>query len=125
MSSRPALIAGIVVGALAGLLVLAAALALVAVDGLALSGSMMALVILGSLGCWVLDGTWLAFASERLMTLPRGGDAEQGGGGDGRGGPSPPSPGPRPPSGDADWWPDFERDLQAHLEANERTPVAD
>ena len=42
----------------------------------------------------------------------------------GRGGPGP-NPTPRPPSSDEpDWWPQFERDLRAYLEAYERVPVA-
>lgn len=126
MSSRPLLIAGIVGGAVAGIVLLSGALVLVATDGAALSGSMMATLVLGAVGAWVLDGTWLIFAVDRLQTLGHGRDGEEGEGDDGWGRPGPSPVDPSSPSDDLDWWPEFERDLRAHLQERERerTPVA-
>jgi hypothetical protein len=50
MSSRPLLIAGIVGGILAGVALFTLALAVVAIDGAALSGQMMAMLVLGDAG---------------------------------------------------------------------------
>ncbi|MGH2857468.1 MAG: hypothetical protein ACRDMJ_08275 [Solirubrobacteraceae bacterium] len=126
MSSRRLLIAGIVGGALAGLTLLGAALALVAVEGAALSGSMMATVILGAAATWALDATWLAFAFDRLRTTRHdsgGEDDEEGEGGKGWGRPGPGPAGPSSPPEGADWWPEFERELRSHMEERERAPT--
>jgi hypothetical protein len=48
----------------------------------------------------------------------RHGDDGHGGSGPGR------DRGPRPPSDEPDWWPQFERDPRAYLEAHEQLPVA-
>lgn len=123
MSPRSLLIARIVVGVLAGLALLAGALAVVAIDGSALNGPMMATVVLGALAGWALDATWLAFAIDRLVTLGQDGEGREGEDGDGGRGPEPHPPGPRPPTEDADWWPGFERELRAHVEARERERI--
>jgi len=124
MSSRPLLIVGIVGAALAGLALLGVALLIVAADGAAISGPVMTTIVLGAAGSWVLIAAWLTYAVDRLQKLrhsPNGDDGESGGGG---GSTAPPPAGPKSPPGDADWWPDFERELRAHLEDNERTPAA-
>jgi hypothetical protein len=87
MSSRPLLIAGIVGGVLAGVALFASALVLVASDGAALSGSMMAMLVLGAAQGWVLDATWLCLALDRLAKLGHGSEGEEGEGGEGGVGP--------------------------------------
>ncbi|MGH2875042.1 MAG: hypothetical protein ACRDNJ_04235 [Solirubrobacteraceae bacterium] len=121
MSTRSRLIARIVAGVLIGVALLGGALAVVAIEGEALNGPMMAVVVLGALGGWALDATWLTFAIVQLTTLGDGQDGEEGG--DERREPEPPPPGPVLPSGEPGWWPEFERDLRAHADARERTPV--
>lgn len=123
MSTRSRLIARIVAGSLIGVALLGGALAVVAIDGEALNGPMMAVVVLGALGGWALDATWLTFA---IVALTTGGDGNDGddGGGDGPRRPEPPTPGPVLPPADPDWWPEFERDLRAHAADRERTPVS-
>jgi hypothetical protein len=123
MSSRKLLIVGIVGGIVAGLGLLGMALAVVAQDGAALSASTMALVILGAAGGWLLDAALLSMAIVRLATPDRGGE-DDGGGGDGWDHRGPRPVGPPPPGEDPAWWPEFERDLQAHLGAPDRVPVA-
>lgn len=125
MSSRPLLILEIVGAALAGLALLGVALLVVAIDGTALSGALMATVVLGAAGGWVLVAAWLTYAVDRLQKLDQGGNGDDGESGGGGGRTDPPPAGPQSPAGDADWWPEFERDLRAHLEANERAPVPD
>lgn len=122
MSSRPLLIVGIVVGILAGVALFAVALAVVAIDGPALSGQMMSLVVLGAALGFVLDATWLTVAVDRLLKLGGGGDDGDGGTGWGK-----PRPDPRPssPSDEFDWWPAFERDFRAYRDAYERAPIED
>lgn len=106
---------------MAGVALFAAALAVVAMSGAALSGQVMALLVLGAMLGFVLDATWLTLAVDRLSKL--GGDGEEGGDGWGKPGPDPVRP--RPPSGDPDWWPAFERDFGAYQHAREDTPIAD
>jgi hypothetical protein len=121
MSSRPLVIAGIVGGILAGLALFAGALALVAMVGPGLSPQTMAMLVLGASLGLVLDATWLTLAVGQLAKLDPGSD-DEGREGPGRPGPDPPRP--RPPSQDPNWWPEFERDIRAHLEEQERSPVA-
>jgi len=109
----------------AGIALFALALAVVAVDGPALSGQMLSVIVLGAALGLVLDATWLAVAVDRLARLGRGED-DEGGAGWGKPGPDPVRPGP--PSHDFDWWPEFERDFRAYQDARdtrERAPAAD
>ena len=122
MSSRPLLIAGIVGGILVGAALFALALAVVAIDGPALSGQTMAMVVLGAGLGFVLDATWITLAVDRLLKLGRGGDDEDGGTGWGKPGPG---PRPSPPPDEFDWWPEFERDLRRYRDERERAPMAD
>jgi hypothetical protein len=124
MSSRPVLIAGFVGGVVAGVALFALALVLVAIGGTALGGPMMALLVLGTVMGFVLDSAWLSVAVCRLAKLDAGGGGEEDEGGKGRGRPGPDPAPPSPPSEDPEWWPEFERELRAYLEADERTPVA-
>jgi hypothetical protein len=124
MSSRPLVIAGIVGGILAGIAVCVVGLTVVAIDGAALSGQAMAALMLGVAFGVVLDATWLTFAVAQLAKLDHGGEGDDGEGGQRPGGPSPDPGHPRPPYEGPDWWPEFERDLRAHLEADEHAPVA-
>jgi hypothetical protein len=124
MSSRPLLIAGIVGGILAGVALFAVALALVAIDGAALSASVMATLVLMAMLGVVLDATWLTLAVDRLTKLGDGSEGEEGEDGEGWGRPGPAPVPPWPPSEDPNWWPEFERDFRGHLEARERAPVA-
>lgn len=123
MSSRPLLIVGIVGGIVAGVALFAAALAVVAISGPALSGQIMAMLVLGAMLGFVLDATWLTLAVDRLSKL--GGDGEDEDGGDGWGKPGPDPVRPWLPSEDPDWWPAFERDFRAYYDAREDTPIAD
>jgi hypothetical protein len=123
MSSRSRLIIGIVGGVVAGVALFALALAVVAIDGVGLSGQTMAILVLGTMLGFVLDATWLTLAVDRLAKLGRGG--ENGEGGEGWEEPDPDPVRPHPPSDGSDWWPDFERDLSVYREARERAPVAD
>jgi hypothetical protein len=50
-------------------------------------------------------------------------DDGDGGGGGGRGGGRGPSPPPRSPAPDPAWWPQFEREFNAYIEATSRTLV--
>ena len=122
MSSRPVLIAGIVGGILAGVALFFLALAVVAIDGAAVSGQMMAMIVLGAMLGFVLDATWLTVAMDRLSKLGNGRQDEEGG--EGWGTPEPDPSRPRPPSEDPDWWPAFERDFGLYREARERAPIA-
>jgi hypothetical protein len=118
MLSRPLLlIAGLVGGILAGVALFVLALALVAADGAALSGQMMALLVLGAMLGLVLDAAWLTLAVDRLLKLGRGGEGEDGA--DGGGGSVPNPAPPRPPSEDPDWWPEFEREFRDYRESRE------
>jgi hypothetical protein len=119
MSSRSLLIVGIVGGVLAGVALFALTLAVVAVYGPALSGQMMAMLMLGGALGLVLDATWLTLAVDRLSKLGRGREDDEGGDGWGKPGPDPTRP--RPPSQDFDWWPAFESDFRAYDE-RERAP---
>ena len=47
-------------------------------------------------------------------------DTDPGGGGGGPGRPRGPSSGPRGPASDPVWWPEFERQFAAHIEAARR-----
>jgi hypothetical protein len=124
VSSRPLVIAGIVGGILAGVALFVVTIALVAIEGPALSAQVMAILMLaGALGL-VLDATWLTLAVAQLGKLDHGSDDDDGEGGGGWGRPRPDPARPRPPSEDPDWWPEFERDLRAHLEARDDTPIA-
>jgi hypothetical protein len=67
MSSRPILIPGIVGGILAGVALFSLALAVVAIDGAAVSGQMMAMIVLGAMLGFVLDATWLTLAMEPAL----------------------------------------------------------
>jgi hypothetical protein len=122
MSSRPLLIAGIVGGILAGVALFALALAVVAIDGAALSGQIMAMLVLAAMLGFVLDATWLTLAIDRLSKLGHGRKDDEGG--EGWGTPRPDPERPWPPSGDPDWWPAFERDFGVYGEAGDRAPVA-
>ena len=122
MSSRPLVIAGIVGGILAGVALFALALALVAIDGAALSAQMMAMLVLGAALGFVLDATWLCLAVGWLAKLDHGSEGEEGGEGWGRPGPDPARP--WPPSEDLDGCPEFEGDFRVYLEARERALVA-
>jgi hypothetical protein len=119
MSSRPLLIAGIVGGILAGVALFAAALAAVAIEGAALSGQTMAVLVLGAMLGFVLDATWLSLAVDRLSKLHPGPPGEEG-----WGTPGPDPSGPLPPSENPDWWPAFERDLAVYREARDHAPTA-
>jgi hypothetical protein len=118
MSSRFLLIVGIVAGILAGLALFAVALAVVAIDGAALGGQVMAILVLGTMLGFVLDATWLTLAVDRLSKLGRGHDDEEGDDGWGKPGPDPVRP--WPPSEDSGWWPAFERDFRAYHDARAR-----
>lgn len=122
MSSRPRLIAAIVGGIFAGVALFAVALVVVAIDGAALGGQMMALLVLATMLGFVLVAAWLSLAMDRLSKFGHGRQDEEGEEGWGRPGPDPERP--LPPSEDPDWWPAFERDLGVYREAHERTPVA-
>jgi hypothetical protein len=121
MSSRPRLIAATVGGILAGIALFALTLVVVAIDGPALSGQMMAILVLGTMLGFVLDAAWLSLAIDRLSKFGHGRQDEEGG--EGWEGPGPDPERPWPPSEDPDWWPAFERDLGVYREARERTPV--
>jgi hypothetical protein len=124
MSSRPLVIAGIVGGVLAGVALCVGALLLVAIDGLALSAQVMATLMLAVALVVVLDATWLTVAVAKLGKFDHGGedDDDEGGGGWGRPGADPARP--RPPGEDPDWWPEFERDLRAHIERRDDVRAA-
>jgi hypothetical protein len=122
MSSRHLLIAGIVGGIVAGVMLFVLALALVAAEGAALDGQTMAVLVLGASLGFVLDATWLCLLVDRL-SRPGDGSAKDDGE-EGRGGSGPGPEHPRPPSGDPDWWPEFERDFRDYRERRERAPVA-
>jgi hypothetical protein len=122
MSSRPLLVAGIVGGVLAGVTLFAAALAVVAIEGAALSGQMMAILVLGAMLGFVLDATWLSLAVDRLSKLGHEPPGEEGEEGWGTPGPDP--AGPWPPSENPEWWPAFERGLAVYREARDRAPTA-
>ena len=126
MSSRPLMIVGMVGGILAGVALCVAGLLVVAVDGAALSGQVLALLMLGVALGVVLDATWLTLAVAQLDKLDRGSEDDdgEGDGGGGGGWPGPAPARPRPPSEDPAWWPEFERDLRAHLDEHDRAPVA-
>lgn len=124
MSSRPLVISGIVLGAVAGVGLCVGALVLVAIDGTAMSAQAMSALMLGVALGVVLDATWLTLAVAQLGKLDRGGEDDDGEGGGGWGRPGADPARPRPPGGDPDWWPEFERDLRAHLEARDDAPVA-
>ena len=57
----------------------------------------------------------------RQLGLMGGGDGADG---EGWGSAGRDPSGPKPPSDEPDLWPEFERELRAYLEAQERTPVA-
>ena len=124
MSSRPLLIAGIVGGVVAGAAMFTLTLVVVATDSEQLSASTMAMLVVGTALGWVLDATWLCVAVGRLTNRDDGGEGDDDEGGDGWGRPGPDPARPWPPPADADWWPEFERDLRRHLKDRERPPVA-
>ena len=121
MSSRPVVVAGIVGGIFAGVALFCLALVVVAIDGAALSGQMMAKIVLGAMLGFVLDAIWLTLATDRLSKLGRGRQDEEGG--EGWGTPEPDPERPWPPSENPDWWPAFEHDLGVHREARDRAPI--
>jgi hypothetical protein len=121
MSSRPLLIAGIVGGILAGIALFALALVVVAIDGAARNGQIMAMLVLGAMLGVVLDATWLTLAVDRLSKLGRGRQDEDGGEGWRAPGPDPARPGP--PSEGAGCWPALECDFSVYRE-REREPIA-
>ena len=107
---------------MAGVALFTLALAVVAIDGAALSGQMMAMLVLGTMLGFVLDATWLSVAMDRLSKL---GHRRQGGeGGEGWGTPGPDPAGPWPPSEDPDSWPAFETDFGVYGEPRQRAPIA-
>lgn len=122
MSSRPFVVAGFFAGILAGVSLCTGVLTLIAIKADALSGQVQAALMLGLALGVVLDATWLTFAYARLTKPGEGGEGE-GGEGDRRGGPGPAPADPGPPYEGPDWWPEFERDFRAHLEADEEAPV--
>jgi hypothetical protein len=122
MSSRPLLIAGIVGGIVVGVALFALALAVVAIDGPALSGQVMSMVVLGAALGFVLDATWITLAVDRLLKLGRGGDDQNGDTGWGKPGPD---PRPSPPSDEFVWWAEFERDFRVYRDAREQGAIAD
>jgi hypothetical protein len=113
MSSRPLLITRIIGGALAGIGLLGGALAVVAADGPGMSPTTMALVILGAVLAWAVDGWWLSVAIVRLLGLD-GSDGDEGG--YGWDGPDPAPIRPSPPDEEPEWWPEFERELRVVIE---------
>lgn len=121
-SPPPLQIAGIVVGVVAGGALLALTIAFVTI-GASLSVPEAGMVVLAAAVGFVLYTAWLCHIVRRLAKLERGGGGEEGepGGGWRWSGPDP----TRPPSEGPDWWPEFERDLHAYLEARERAPVGD
>lgn len=121
MSSRPLLIIGIVSAVLTGVALFVLALAVVAIDGAALDGQTMSIVVLGAALGLVLDATWLALAVDRLLKLSRGGDDEEGGDGWGKPGPDPVRP--WPPPQDFDWLA-FERQFRDYRDTQEHAPIA-
>jgi hypothetical protein len=125
MSSRPLLIIGIVGGVLAGVALFALALGLVARDGAALSGQLMATIVLGAMLGFVLDAAWLTLAVDRLSKLGRDGDGGDDDDGGGRGKPGRDPVRPWPPSEDPDWWPAFERDFRDYEKARKQAPTSD
>lgn len=121
MSSRPLLIAQIVGAALAGLTLLGVALAVVAVEGASLSPPVMTVLVLGAAAGWVLAGTVMTWALDRLINpQPPSDDQPDDGPGGGSGGE--PDPPPRP-SPTPDWWSELERELASELETRERVLV--
>ena len=67
---------------MAGVGLFAGALAVVAIDGAALSGQMMAMIVPGAMLGFALDATWLTLAMDRLSKLGHG-RQDEGGGKDG------------------------------------------
>jgi hypothetical protein len=122
MSSRPLLIAGVIGGALAVVVLFALAVTVVAVDGRQLTAPELTGVVLGAALGWALAAAVLSVSLDRLRALDRGSD-EGGDGGSGRRLPEPPPTPPRPPSAEGDWWPEFERELRAHLQEQDREPA--
>jgi hypothetical protein len=108
---------------LAGIGLCAGALVLVAIGGAAMSPQLMATLMLGTALGVVLDATWLTFAVAQLAKRGHGGDDDDEGG-EGRGGPGPDPVRPGPSYEGPDWWPEFERDFAAHVEADEDARVA-
>jgi hypothetical protein len=84
----------------------------------------MAMLMLGVALGVVLDATWLTLAVAQLGKLDHGTEDGDGDGGEGWGRPRPDPAGPRPPCEEPGWWPEFERDLRAHVEARDDAPVA-
>jgi hypothetical protein len=123
MSPRSLLIVGVAAGILVGVALFALVLAVVAIDGAAMNGQMMAMLILGAMLGFVLDATWLTFAVDRISKLGRDSDDDEGDDGWGKPGPDPVRP--RPPSEDPDWWPAFERGFRVYDDTREHAPTAD
>lgn len=69
---------------------------------------------------YALIGLWLCLALRRTGAL---GDGGSGPGGDGWRRPAPDPGDPQPSPGGLGLWPEFERDLRAYLDAQEREPV--
>ena len=123
MSSRPLVIAGFIAGVIAGAALFAGTLAVVAIDGEAMSGTTMALLMLGAMLGFALDSLWLSLALGRLIQHDDRGEGEDGESTDGWGRPGSDPPRPRPPFHEPDWWPEFEHDFRAHVRERARSPV--
>ena len=82
-----------------------------------LSAGLSVAVALG----YALIALWLCLV---LRRLGRFGGTADGGGGEGWGRQRQHSTRPQPPSDGLDFWPEFERELRAYLETQEREPVA-
>lgn len=93
------------------LLVLGSPLSTVATAALA-SASVLSFAIVTAGACGLV----------RRFVVVTGGGEDHGGGGGGSDGPD--RTGPRPPTDEPDWWPQFEGELRAYLEAHERLPIA-
>jgi hypothetical protein len=101
---------GVLLAVTLGLLAVGDPLSAPATGGLALASALGFVIVTIAL-CRVIRRLAAAAGS-------RHGDDGEGGGEGGR------EPGPRPPSDEPDWWPQFERDLCAYLEAHERYTLA-
>jgi len=120
-TSLPLATAAIIGGIVLGGALLAVTLGLLAVGnplGAPATGGLALASILG----FALITVLLCRVTRRLAPVAGRRDGDDGeGGGPGRGGRD---PSPWPPSDEPDWWPQFERDLHAYVEARERVPIS-
>jgi hypothetical protein len=122
-ASLPLTIAAIVASGLVGAALLALAAALLVTRDMLTTPTVAGLAFASALG-FVVVTIKLCRVIEALVGPGQGPDGEGGGPDDGGGGPGPGPTRPRPPSDEPAWWPQFERDLRAYLDARERVPAS-